>query len=91
MFRLLVGAGADGLPAGRIADALGVASNTLSAQLNVLSHAGLILGVRDGRSIIYTANFAAVTALIVFLMEDCCQGRTDVCAPVIEAAQAACC
>lgn len=91
LFRLLVKAGHDGLPAGEIASALGVPANTLSAQLNILSHAGLIEGARQGRSIIYTANFGSISGLIVFLMEDCCQGRAEICAPVLEAAQSNCC
>lgn len=90
LFRLLVKAGRDGLPAGDIAAALGVPANTLSAQLNILSHAGLIAGTRQGRSIIYTASFTAISGLIVFLMEDCCQGRSEICAPVLEAVQSGC-
>lgn len=91
LFRLLIKAGPGGLPAGEIASALGVPPNTLSAQLNILSHAGLIDGARQGRSIIYSARLEAVSGLIVFLMEDCCGGRPEVCAPVLEAAEARCC
>lgn len=91
VFRLLVKAGHDGLPAGEIAAAMDVPPNTLSAQLNILSNAGLIEGRRQGRSIIYSANYDAISGLIVFLMEDCCQGREEVCAPVALAAQSACC
>ena len=91
VFRLLVKAGHDGLPAGDIAAALDVPPNTLSAQLNILSQSGLVTGQRQGRSIIYSANFDAISGLIVFLMEDCCEGRTDVCAPVLEMARSACC
>ena len=91
LFRLLIKAGPDGLPAGEIAAALGVPPNTLSAQLTLLSNAGLIEGKRQGRSIIYTAQYDAISGLIVFLMEDCCQGRSEVCAPVLEAAQSRCC
>ena len=91
VFRLLVKAGHDGLPAGEIATALDVPPNTLSAQLNILSNAGLIEGRRQGRSIIYSANYDAISGLIVFLMEDCCQGREEVCTPVMVAAQSACC
>ena len=91
VFRLLVKAGHDGLPAGDIAAALGVPPNTLSAQLNILSNAGLVEGNRQGRSIIYTANYDAISGLIVFLMEDCCQGREEVCSPIMAAAQSACC
>lgn len=91
LFRLLIKAGPDGLPAGEIAAAMGVPPNTLSAQLTLLSNAGLIEGTRHGRSIIYTAQYDAISGLIVFLMEDCCQGRTEICAPVLEAAQSRCC
>ncbi|PKP81320.1 MAG: transcriptional regulator [Alphaproteobacteria bacterium HGW-Alphaproteobacteria-18] len=91
LFRLLIRAGQDGLPAGEIAAALGVPPNTLSAQLTLLSNAGLIEGTRQGRSIIYKAQFDAISGLIVFLMEDCCQGRSEICAPVLEAAQSRCC
>ena len=91
VFRLLVKAGHDGLPAGEISAALDVPPNTLSAQLNILSNAGLIQGNRQGRSIIYTANYDAISGLIVFLMEDCCQGREEVCSPIMAAAQSACC
>ena len=91
LFRLLIKAGPEGLPAGEIAAALGVPPNTLSAQLTLLSNAGLIEGTRQGRSIIYKAQYEAISGLIVFLMEDCCQGRSEICAPVLEAAQSRCC
>lgn len=82
VFRLLVVAGADGLPAGEIARRLEILPNTLSASLNVLSHAGLITSRRDGRSIIYTANYAGMRELLAFLMEDCCAGTPEICAPL---------
>lgn len=85
-FRLLVRAGHEGLPAGEIARALDVAPNTLSAQLLILSNAGLVTSRREGRSIIYMANYDEMSALIVFLMEDCCQGRPEVSRPVAAAA-----
>ena len=91
LFRLLIKAGPGGLPAGEIAAALGVPPNTLSAQLTLLSNAGLIEGTRQGRSIIYKAQYEAISGLIVFLMEDCCQGRSEICTPVLEAAQSRCC
>ncbi len=92
VFRLLVKAGHDGLAAGEIARALGVPANTLSAQLALLAQSGLVEGTRAGRSIVYTARFDAISDLIVFLMEDCCQGRADVCTPVLDAAtKATCC
>lgn len=92
VFRLLVRAGPDGLAAGEIARALAVAPNTLSAQLAVLANAGLATSRRDGRSIVYAAGYGSMSELLVYLMEDCCQGRPEVCAPMAEvAARAACC
>lgn len=88
-FRLLIKAGPDGLSAGEIARALDVAPNTLSAQLAVLANAGLVGSRREGRSIIYAACYGAMSELLVYLMEDCCQGRPEVCAPLVQAA--ACC
>lgn len=85
VFRLLVKAGPEGLPAGEIARRLGVPPNTLSAQVAVLSGAGLVTGRRDGRSILYSAEIAAIGELVVYLMEDCCGGRVEACAPVLEA------
>jgi ArsR family transcriptional regulator, arsenate/arsenite/antimonite-responsive transcriptional repressor len=82
VFRLLVKAGPEGLPAGRIASRLKTAVTTMSAQLMVLSHAGLVVARRDGRSIIYAANFDAMSALLLFLTEDCCGGKPEVCGPL---------
>ena len=91
VFRLLVRAGPEGVAAGEIARSLGITPNTLSAQLNVLSNAGLISCRRDGRSIIYAADYQAMGQLLVYLTEDCCQGRPEVCAPLAEVAARACC
>lgn len=71
-FRLLVQAGSDGLPAGALSEALGTAHNTLSFHLNHLSNSGVVTARREGRSIIYTANFARVQDLIAFMVRDCC-------------------
>lgn len=84
-FRLLVQAGREGLPAGEIARALNIPANTLSAQMTLLANAGLVRGRREGRRVIYAANFDAMAELLAFLMEDCCQGHPEVCAPVAEA------
>ncbi len=86
VFRNLIQAGPDGLAAGEIARRLGVLPNTLSANLTILSHAGLISSRREGRSIIYNANYEAMTDLIAFLMQDCCAGRPEICEPVLRAA-----
>ncbi|MDB5444993.1 MAG: transcriptional regulator, ArsR family [Phenylobacterium sp.] len=82
VFRMLVQAGSAGLAAGEIARRAEVLPNTLSANLNVLSHAGLIRSRRDGRSIIYTADYGAMRELLAFLMEDCCAGSSEICAPL---------
>lgn len=87
VFRLLVRAGHDGLPAGEIARALDVAPNTLSAQLTVLTQAGLATSQREGRSIVYSAQFDHMGELLVYLVEDCCQGNAGVCQPVADAAR----
>ena len=84
IFRLLVQMGAEGMPAGEIAKATGILPNTLSASLNILSHADLITSRREGRSIIYSANYAAMSTLLGFLMEDCCGGNPQICAPLSE-------
>lgn len=79
LFRLLVRAGAEGLAAGAIADALRVPNSSLSFHLAHLTRAGLIRQQRRGRSLIYTADYAAMNALIGYLMENCCSGAG--CAP----------
>ena len=91
IFRALVQAGPDGLPAGEISRRLGIAPNTLSASLNLLAQAGLVAGVRHGRSIVYCAVYARMAALLGFLMEDCCQGRSEICTPLAEFAERARC
>jgi ArsR family transcriptional regulator, arsenate/arsenite/antimonite-responsive transcriptional repressor len=86
VFRLLVKAGPEGMAAGDVARKLGVAANTLSAQLLILSNAGLVRARREGRSIIYAINFEAMRDLLVFLTEDCCGGRAEMCAPLADIA-----
>jgi ArsR family transcriptional regulator len=92
IFRLLVKAGPNGVPAGEIARSLEVMPNALSANLKVLSHAGLIRSRREGRSIIYTADYTAMSGVLGFLMEDCCGGDPTICAPLADITnRAACC
>lgn len=74
LFRLLVQAGGPGMPAGAIADALGVPNSSLSFHLAQLSRAGLITQERRHRSLIYRANYPAMNALVRYLMENCCGG-----------------
>jgi len=74
LFRLLVQAGEDGMAAGAIAGALGIPNSSLSFHLAQLSRAGLIRQERRHRSLIYSANYPAMNALIGYLMENCCGG-----------------
>jgi DNA-binding transcriptional ArsR family regulator len=92
VLRLLIKAGPAGIPAGEIARTLGTTPNTLSAQLTVLANAGLVSSRREGRSIIYTAGYDGMSELLVYLMEDCCQGRPEICAPLATVStRPACC
>ncbi len=81
IFRLLVAGGPDGLPAGVIADRMRLPAPTLSFHLSQLKNAGLIACRRDGRSLIYSASFAAMNGLVAFLTENCCGGNSEQCAP----------
>jgi len=90
-FRLLVRGGPEGLPAGEIARTLGIPHNTMSAHLAVLSNAGLATARRQGRSILYAADLDRIRGLLAFLLEDCCRGNPDVCAPLLARALPACC
>jgi ArsR family transcriptional regulator, arsenate/arsenite/antimonite-responsive transcriptional repressor len=74
LFRLLVQAGERGMAAGEIADALGIPNSSLSFHLAQLNRAGLIRQERQHRSLIYRANYAAMNALVGYLMENCCAG-----------------
>ena len=84
IYRLLVKAGSSGVAAGDIARSLAVLPNSLSPNLNVLKHAGLIDGRRTGRSIIYTARYDRMRELMAFLLEDCCVGSPEICEGVAE-------
>jgi DNA-binding transcriptional ArsR family regulator len=79
VFRLLVQAGAGGLPAGRIAEKLGIAAPTLSFHLAQLRHAGLAEVRRDGRSLIYAADYDGMNDLMGFLTDNCCGGDAAGC------------
>jgi DNA-binding transcriptional ArsR family regulator len=90
VFRLLVKTGPQGMAAGEIARSLDTAPNTMSAQLLVLANAGLVRARRDGRSIIYAVDFSTMRDLLIFLTEDCCDGRAEICAPLAEIAKNCC-
>ena len=85
VFRLLVGIGPEGLPAGQIAERLGIAAPTLSFHLAQLKYAGLVQMRRDGRSLIYAANYDGMTGLMEYLTDNCCNGDPSACRlPVCE-------
>jgi ArsR family transcriptional regulator, arsenate/arsenite/antimonite-responsive transcriptional repressor len=84
VFRLLVQAGPEGLAAGEIAEILSARQNTMSSHLKLLTQSGLIISRREGRHVRYRVDFDTVRQLVLFLMEDCCQGRAEVCRPVVE-------
>lgn len=89
--RLLVQAGPDGIAAGAIGEAMdGASSSRMSFHLTHLEHAGMIHSRREGRSIIYSASYAALSDLIQFLMRDCCQGHPEVCNPAVNALACVC-
>ncbi len=79
IFRLLIGAGHDGLVAGDIATELDVPPPTLSFHLAQLTQAGLLERRRRSRSIVYTVDFEGVQGLFQYLMADCCGGRPELC------------
>lgn len=86
LFRLLVQAGPDGMAAGALAQALAVPNSSLSFHLALLTRAGLIEQRREGRSLIYTADYDAMDRLVGYLMENCCGGGE--CTPVPSPASA---
>ncbi len=89
-FRALMEAGPEGMQAGAIAAALDVAPNALSAHLTILVQSGLVSVRRDGRRKIYRAEIAAVNGLLTSLVETCCHGHPEVCAPLAAIKKAAC-
>ncbi|SCB41465.1 ArsR/SmtB family transcription factor [Rhizobium lusitanum] len=87
--RLLVVAGPEGMAAGALAEKVEVSPSNISFHLKELEHSGLIAAQRQSRSIIYTAHYESLGGLVRFLMEDCCSGHPEICAPAAEVA--ACC
>jgi ArsR family transcriptional regulator, arsenate/arsenite/antimonite-responsive transcriptional repressor len=82
VYRVLVQAGPDGMAAGEVASAVGIAPNTLSFHFDRLRHAGLVSVARQGRSLIYAARYETMNNLLGYLTENCCGGRPELCAPV---------
>ena len=81
--RLLVAHEPEGIAAGEIARLSDVPQNTMSSHLTTLSHCGLVRRERRSRSIIYRADIERFRALLVYLMQDCCGGKPEICAPVV--------
>jgi DNA-binding transcriptional ArsR family regulator len=81
VFRLLVEAGPQGLPAGSVAETLKLAPNNLTFHFDRLREAGLVTVRRDGRSMIYAARFDRMNGLLGYLTENCCGGQAEQCAP----------
>ena len=90
IFRLLVKAGPEGVAAGEIARRLRTQANTMSAQLLILANAGLVKAWREGRFILYAADFDAMASLLLFLTEDCCGGKAEICAPLAAVTRKCC-
>lgn len=88
-FRLLVQHEPDGLSTGQLVEASGLGQSTFSTQLAVMAKAGLVITQRRGRQQIQRANIAALRGLMLFLAKDCCQGRAELCEPLV--AELACC
>ncbi len=82
IYRMLVGQGPSGLPAGTIAERLGIPPSSLTFHLQQLLHAGLVTQRRASRQLIYAADFAAMDGLVAYLTENCCaRGQAAACAP----------
>ena len=83
IFRILVQAGAAGLPAGKIGEATGIPPSSLTFHLKELAHANMVSSRQQGRFVIYAANYSTMNALLAFLTENCCGGNPclPVCAP----------
>ncbi len=89
VFRLLVEAGPQGMPAGHIADSLKLQPNALTFHLDRLREADLVTVRREGRSMIYAARYEAMNALIAYLTANCCGGRPERCKPQVKSRRAA--
>ncbi|MDQ6432699.1 metalloregulator ArsR/SmtB family transcription factor [Mesorhizobium sp. LHD-90] len=83
LLRLLVVAGPDGIAAGALAEQVEVSPSNVSFHLKELERAGLVATRRDSRSIVYSAEYGALSGLIRFMMEDCCSGRPEICVPAV--------
>ena len=90
VFRRLVRHEPEGVAAGELARLLDVPQNTMSSHLSILSRAGLVTAERQSRSIIYRADLKAFQAVALFLLQDCCGGKPEICAPLIDSLTPCC-
>ncbi len=90
VFRLLVQADEQGMLSGEIGERLGVRQNTMSTNLAILLNAGLVRNEREGRTVRYFADYEGIRGLLVYLMEDCCRGKPELCQPLIDQIACAC-
>lgn len=91
VFRYLIKMAPDAVPAGDIAREVEVPASTMSAQLAILSRAGLITSTRTGRVVSYRADLNGIRALLNYLVRDCCRGKPEACSNLIAAVLPACC
>jgi len=90
IFRLLVKQGPSGMPAGEIADAVGISTTNTSFHLKELDRAGLLRSTRQGRFIRYAIDVEGMRELLTYLTEDCCQGRPELCGDAFVGASKVC-
>jgi DNA-binding transcriptional ArsR family regulator len=90
IFRLLVKQGPAGMPAGDIADKVGIGATNMSFHLKELERAGLLRATRDGRQVRYAVHVEGMRRLLTYLTEDCCQGRPELCGETFAAAGKVC-
>lgn len=90
IFRLLVRAGPSGVPAGEIAEHVGISATAMSFHLKELDHAGLVTATRAGRYVRYAIRVEGMRQLLTYLTEDCCQGQPALCGSTVKKARALC-
>lgn len=90
IFRLLVRAGPSGVPAGEIAEHVGISATGMSFHLKELDHAGLVTSTRQGRFIRYAVRVEGMRQLLTYLTEDCCRGQPELCGSIIKTVKAVC-
>jgi DNA-binding transcriptional ArsR family regulator len=90
IFRLLVRAGPSGVPAGEIAEHIGISATGVSFHLKELDHARLITSTRDGRFVRYAVRIEGMRQLLTYLTEDCCRGQPELCGAIVKKARAVC-